>query len=95
MDDQVPEDVKSERLARLQQLTDAQRHAYNAAAVGKVMSVLFEKKGRHPGQIAGKTPYLQAVQVDGPEELIGSEALVEITGTSTNSLFGRLAAPIS
>jgi tRNA-2-methylthio-N6-dimethylallyladenosine synthase len=56
MADQVPEDIKSERLARLQQLTDAQRHAYNAAAVGKVMPVLFEKKGRHPGQIGGKTP---------------------------------------
>ena len=59
------------------------------------MPVLFEKKGRHPGQIGGKTPYLQAVHVDGPDHLIGSEALVEITGTSTNSLFGCLAEPIS
>ena len=95
MTDQVPEDVKSERLARLQKLTDAQRHAYNADAVGKIMLVLFEKRGRHPGQIAGKTPYLQAVQVDGPELLIGAEALVEITGTSTNSLFGRLVEQVS
>jgi tRNA-2-methylthio-N6-dimethylallyladenosine synthase len=76
--DQVPEDVKSERLQRLQQLADAQRRAYNAASVGKVMPVLFEKKGRHPGQ-----------------HLIGAEALVEITGTSTNSLFGCLAERIS
>jgi tRNA-2-methylthio-N6-dimethylallyladenosine synthase len=95
MPDQVPEDIKSERLARLQKLTDAQRHACNAAAVGKIMPVLFEKKGRHPGQIGGKTPYLQAVHVDGPDHLIGSEALVEITGTSTNSLFGCLAGQIS
>jgi len=95
MADQVPEDVKSERLARLQKLTDAQRHAYNAAAVGKVMPVLFEKTGRHPGQITGKTPYLQTVQVEGPASLIGSEALVEITGTSTNSLFGQLAGQVS
>ncbi len=95
MDDQVPEDIKSERLARLQKLTDVQRHASHAAAVGQVMPVLFEKKGRHPGQIAGKTPYLQAVQVDGPAHLIGSEAMVEITGTSTNSLFGRLAERVS
>ncbi len=95
MDDQVPEDIKSERLARLQKLTDAQRHAYHAAAVAKIMPVLFEKKGRHPGQIAGKTPYLQAVQVDGPAHLIGSEALVKITGTSTNSLFGSLAERFS
>jgi tRNA-2-methylthio-N6-dimethylallyladenosine synthase len=95
MADQVPEDIKSERLARLQKLTDAQRHTYNAAVVGRIMPVLFEKKGRHPGQIGGKTPYLQAVHVDGPDHLIGSEALVEITGTSTNSLFGCLAEPIS
>jgi tRNA-2-methylthio-N6-dimethylallyladenosine synthase len=91
MADQVPEIVKSERLARLQKLTDEQRHAYNAASVGKFMMVLFEKAGRHPGQITGKTPYLQTVQVEAPASLIGSEALVEITGTSTNSLFGRLA----
>jgi tRNA-2-methylthio-N6-dimethylallyladenosine synthase len=94
MADQVPEDVKSERLARLQTLTDAQRHAYNAASVGTFMPVLFEKKGRHPGQITGKTPYLQTVQVDGPTSLIGTEALVEITGTSTNSLFGQLAGQV-
>ena len=95
MDNQVPEAVKAERLARLQKLADGQRHAYNKSAVGKIMPVLFEKKGRHPGQIAGKTPYLQTVQVDGPEHLIGTIVDVEITGTSTNSLFGKLVEQVS
>jgi tRNA-2-methylthio-N6-dimethylallyladenosine synthase len=90
MADQVPEDVKAVRLARLQDLADGQRRTFNASAVGRVMDVLFEKPGRHPGQIAGKTPYLQAVQVDGPAHLIGQVAAVEIVGTSSNSLFGRL-----
>jgi tRNA-2-methylthio-N6-dimethylallyladenosine synthase len=90
MDDQVPEAVKSERLARLQYLVDAQRYAFNEGSVGKVMDVLLEKRGRHSGQIVGKTPYLQTVQVDGAEDAIGQVRRVCITGTSTNTLFGSL-----
>jgi tRNA-2-methylthio-N6-dimethylallyladenosine synthase len=51
--------------------------------------VLIEKPGRHPGQIAGRTPYLQAVHLDGPKDLIGQIASVEIVATSPNSLLGR------
>jgi tRNA-2-methylthio-N6-dimethylallyladenosine synthase len=88
--DQVEEMVKAERLARLQELLSHQQKAFNAGGVGRTMDVLFEKKGRHPGQIAGKSPYLQAVQVDAGEDLIGRVARVEITGVATWSLFGRL-----
>jgi tRNA-2-methylthio-N6-dimethylallyladenosine synthase len=94
MDNQVPEDVKSERLYRLQELVDGQRHAYNDASVGKVMSILFEKKGRDPGQISGKSPYLQAVQVDGPDSLLGCVADVLITEALTNSLKGTLVGEV-
>jgi tRNA-2-methylthio-N6-dimethylallyladenosine synthase len=87
--DQVDEAEKCERLARLQALVEAQRQTFNAAMIGKTVDVLFEKKGRHPGQIAGKTPYLQAVQINAPEDFIGSVLEVEITGVGTNSLFGR------
>lgn len=88
--DQVPEEVKSERLYRLQALLTEQQKAFNAATVGQTVDVLFEKKGRHPGQIAGKSPYLQAVQVDGPETLIGTIAPVRITGVATFSLYGEV-----
>jgi tRNA-2-methylthio-N6-dimethylallyladenosine synthase len=88
--DQVPEDVKATRLAQLQDLLDAQRHAFNASLVGKTLAVLFEKKGRRAGQIAGRSPYLQPVQVEASETLIGRIVPVEITGLGTNSLFGRL-----
>jgi tRNA-2-methylthio-N6-dimethylallyladenosine synthase len=87
--DQVDEAVKSARLARLQDLVETQRQAFNRAMIGRTVEVLFEKKGRHPGQIAGKTPYLQAVQIDAPDLLIGEILPVEITGVGPNSLFGR------
>ena len=92
MENQVPEAAKAERLAALQALLDEQRRAFNAATVGRTMDVLFERDGRHPGQIAGRTPYLQAVQVDGPRDLIGEILPVAITSRGSNSLFGALAA---
>ena len=65
MGDQVPEAVKAERLHALQALLDRAAQAFNAATVGRSVDVLIEKPGRHPGQLVGKSPYLQAVQFDG------------------------------
>ncbi len=62
--------------------------------MGRTLDVLFEKPGRLPGQIAGRSPYLQPVQVMAPAERIGTVAPVEITGLSTNSLFGELIDPL-
>src|SRR3712207_1931156 len=61
---QVAEAVKAERLARLQNLLEMQRQAFNHGTVGQTLDVLLEKPGRHPGQMAGKSPYLQAVQIE-------------------------------
>jgi tRNA-2-methylthio-N6-dimethylallyladenosine synthase len=88
--DQVDENVKSARLATLQSLLETQRQAFNAATVGRTVDVLFEKPGRHAGQIAGKSPYLQAVHVDAPAGLIGAVGKVEIVAAGSNSLAGRL-----
>ena len=88
--DQVPEPVMKERLARLQMLLDEQRQAFNAQTVGRTHDVLFERHGRHPGQLTGKTPYLQQVQVDGPASAIGTIAPVAIVSRGANSLFGTL-----
>ncbi len=54
------------------------------------MTVLLERKGREPGQLVGKSPWLQAVQVDAPEELIGEIVTVTIDSMGTNSLFGTM-----
>ncbi len=88
--DQVDEAVKTERLYRLQDLVNAQTTAFHQSCVGKVLPVLIERPGRMPGQVGGRSPYLQAVHLEGSAELIGSIHPVEIVGTSTNSLVGRL-----
>ena len=85
---QVPEDVKRERLYAVQSLIDGDRHAFDRATVGRRLDVLFEGPGRKPGQIAGRSPYLQAVHIEGPEELVGQIAAVDILATSPNSLTG-------
>jgi len=88
---QVPEPVKAERLARLQERIAVAQAAFNASRVGMIAEVLFEKQGRHAGQIVGRSPWLSPVQVSADKGLIGSIARVEITGVGANSLFGRLA----
>jgi len=91
MDDQVPEDVKADRLQRLQQSIDRHQAAFNRGCLGRTFDVLFERAGRHPGQLVGRSPYLQPVQVTAPSSLIGTVAAVTITEISSNSLFGALA----
>ncbi|MCK5910384.1 MAG: tRNA (N6-isopentenyl adenosine(37)-C2)-methylthiotransferase MiaB [Caulobacter sp.] len=90
MPGQVEEEVKAERLERLNQLLDDQQRAFNAAQVGKVLPVLFEKPGRHPGQIVGRSPYLQAVHCEGGEQLIGKIVPVRIESAAKMSLGGVL-----
>ena len=90
-DDQVPTDVMAERLAALQALLDRQAKAFNAATVGRILPVLVEKPGRHPGQVAGKSPYLQAVQFQADGATVGDIVPVRITGLGSNSLFGERA----
>ncbi|MGV1015220.1 MAG: MiaB/RimO family radical SAM methylthiotransferase, partial [Methyloceanibacter sp.] len=88
LEDQVPEDAKRERLAVLQRLLESHRHAFDLATIGRRLDVLIEGKGRKPGQIAGRSPYLQAVHIDGPESLIGEIAEVDIVAAGPNSLTG-------
>jgi len=92
MDGQVPEKVKSARLAELQALVAGQQKVFNASRLGMTCDVLLEKKGRNEGQLTGKSPWLQPVQVDAPQHLIGSVQAVEIVEIGSNSLFGRLIA---
>ncbi|SUS06111.1 isopentenyl-adenosine A37 tRNA methylthiolase [uncultured Defluviicoccus sp.] len=87
---QVAEAVKSERLAALQGLLDRQQSAFNAASVGSTIEVLFEREGRRPGQVIGRSPHMQAVHVDGPATLIGRIARVRVVEGGANSIGGRL-----
>jgi phosphate starvation-inducible protein PhoH and related proteins len=71
MEAQLPESVKDERLQRLQALLREQTETFNRAALGRVVPVLLEKPGRHPGQFVGRSPWLQAVHLQAPHAAIG------------------------
>ena len=88
--DQIAEAAKTERLARLQALLESQRQAFNRATVGARLPVLFERTGRHGGQMQGKSPYLQQVYAEGGPELIGAVRMVEILEAGPNALRARL-----
>ena len=85
-DDQVPEPVKGERLAMLQTLINEQHARFNAGFAGRSVDVLFEKHGRHPGQLAGRSPWLQPVHAAAPDALLGTVATVRIATVEPNSL---------
>jgi tRNA-2-methylthio-N6-dimethylallyladenosine synthase len=92
---QLPESVKDERLQRLQHEIDRELDAFNARALGTTMDVLFEKPAKRPGQVVGKSPYLQSVHVMtpegmGPESLIGEIHPVTIDTIGSFTLSGTI-----
>ena len=82
-----------ERLVRLQELIDSQQSAFNRAAIGRTVDVLFERPARNPGQIVGRTAYLQPAHVMAPADMIGQVLPVTIASLERYSLLGELAAP--
>ena len=83
---QIPEDVKDARLYALQDLLIEQQRAFNAASLGQTFDVLLTHAGRHPGQLVGKSPYLQAVHVMADPKHIGSVARLKVVSVEPNSL---------
>ena len=83
---------KGERLARLQALLNEQQAAFQQSCVGRSFPVLVEKPGRHPGQMVGRSPYLQPVHLEADAGLAGRLVEVTVTGAAPHSLAGRLAA---
>ena len=88
MADQVPELVKTERLAQLQAVLRDQQTKFNASCERQVLPVLLEKAGRHEGQLVGRSPFLQAVHLPASLDMIGEIVSVEILSSSANSLRG-------
>jgi tRNA-2-methylthio-N6-dimethylallyladenosine synthase len=89
--EQVPEAAKSGRLAILQQLLAGQQLAFNRSCIGQTLPVLLEKRGRHDGQVVGRSPYLQSVHLTAAKRRIGEIVPVRISAASANSLAGSLA----
>ncbi len=92
MEDLVPEAVKDERLAGLQQLLGEQEAAFHRSKDGAVFPVLFETRGRKPGQIVGRSPWMQAVIAEAPERLIGEIVDCRVVRVGAHSLHGEVVA---
>lgn len=86
----VPEDVKSKRLEALQQLLNEQQLAFNLSCEGRTMSLLLEREGKEPGQLIGRSPYMQSVHVMAPKHRLGQTVDVRITSAGPNSLKGEV-----
>lgn len=96
MENQVPETVMEARLAELQAAIGEGALAFNRASVGKKCEILFEREGRRPGQLIGKSPWLQSVHVVAEGLAIGDIAMVELVDAQPNSLEGvRIPAAVA
>lgn len=91
----LTEAEKSDRLESLQSLLISQQQAFNAATVGTVQPVLFDRVGRHPGQLLGRSPFMQAVHASAPERLLGRVVPVRVTGAGQVSLAGEVVTDLT
>ena len=89
-EEQVTEEDKVRRLALLQGLLSRQQEAFNRASIGCTMEVIPDRKGRRPGQMIGRSPYMQAVHMDDAVHLEGQLVRLRIDGATANSLSGKL-----
>jgi len=92
MENQIAPAVMDERLQRLQAAIDTDQHAFNQASVGRRTQILLERRGRHPGQLIGKSPWLQSVHIEAPDARIGDMVTVDLTSAGPRSLAGTLVA---
>lgn len=90
MDLQVPEPIKVERLAELQDLLNEQQLAFNQGKVGTVQKVLVDREGKREGQLSGKTPFMQSIHFDGNEHLQGQTVDVRVMKALPNSVVGEI-----
>jgi tRNA-2-methylthio-N6-dimethylallyladenosine synthase len=87
---QVPDTIKVERLTALQDLLNAQQLAFNQSCVGRILPVLLDRPGKFPGQLVGRSPYMQPVHADGSADLFGTIADLRVEAGYANSLSGVL-----
>ncbi len=90
MPNRVPQEVAEARLAAVQAALGELQAAFNAGCVGRVLPVLFDRPGRHPGQLIGRSPTMQAVHAEAPADAMGTVRPVRIVGVGPNSLAGEL-----
>ena len=90
MPNQIEEKIKKERLDILQDLLFSYQEKFNKSCVGKQMPVLFDMKGRHAGQLIGRTPYMQNLHAEIGKEFLNKIVNIKVTEATTNSLSGKM-----
>jgi tRNA-2-methylthio-N6-dimethylallyladenosine synthase len=90
MKNQISENIKSERLAALQELLVYHQTTFNQESVGKVMPVLFDRKGRFKGQLVGRSPFMQPVHAQASDKYFGQIAAVKLLTATSISLGGKV-----
>ena len=91
LEQQIPEDIKEERLARLQKAIGVSQYRFNQTCLGKSFDVLLERPGRRSGQLIGRSPYMQSVYVEAPSSMMNSMQRLVVTEAHANSLAAHLA----
>ena len=94
MEDQIAPEVMDERLQRLHDRIDTHQIAFNRASIGRETGVLIERKGRYPGQMIGKSPWLQSVHVES-DAAMGDIVEVTLTSAGPNSMSGSLTTKVA
>jgi tRNA-2-methylthio-N6-dimethylallyladenosine synthase len=89
---QIAPEVMDERLQRLQAEIINHQIAFNQASVGKRTTILLERKGRHAGQLVGKSPWLQSVHVEAGDARFGDLIEVDLVSAGPNSLGGVIVS---
>jgi tRNA-2-methylthio-N6-dimethylallyladenosine synthase len=92
MENQIPHDVMSERLAALQDLLVQQQTAFNQQSIGNTVPVLFDRRGRLEGQLVGRSPYMQPVHIEASDDYFGQIADIKLLNATSNSLGGEIAS---
>ncbi|MBO7484407.1 MAG: tRNA (N6-isopentenyl adenosine(37)-C2)-methylthiotransferase MiaB [Alphaproteobacteria bacterium] len=90
MKNQIPEEVKTRRLMKLQKLLQSQQRSFNESTVGKELDVLLTECGKMCGQLVGYTPYMQGTVVKAPKSQLGKIMRVKIIGASATALTGKI-----
>lgn len=90
MPNQLSEEIKEDRLARVQDRIGRQAEAFNRGCVGRRFDVLLDRPGRHPGQLIGRSPYMQSVFVTAPESMLNTVQCLEVVDAHPNSLAANL-----
>ena len=90
MKNQIPEEIKTRRLIKLQKLLQSQQRSFNEATVGRELDVLLTERGKIRGQLVGYSPYMQGTVVKAPLSELGKIVCVKITSASATALTGKI-----